>query len=114
MFTTTYNPYKHDIRLKIGRFTKTIKDPNFPYLERAIQTILTLRRMSMKVPGADLRGEQNEVELNLNLIELQTLVELWGEKKRVSKVLFCKNGKSERGLVALGSLYTLCASPRPN
>jgi len=78
MFIATYNPYKHDTRLEIGRFTKSIKDPSFPYLERASQTTLTLRRMSTKVLGADLRGEQND-----------------------------RNDRNERGLAALGALYTL-------
>jgi len=100
-----------------------------PYLEKATQTTSTLKRMSTKVPEADLRAEnpntkgvrdyykelrrtklakkstswtttyvsRNEVELNLNLIELQTLAELCERKRRVDKLLFCKNGRNERG-----------------
>jgi len=39
----------------------------------------------------------NEVELNLNLIELQTLTELWERKRRVGKLLFGKKDRNKRG-----------------
>jgi len=35
MFTLAYNPYKHEVRLKAGRFMEKTKGPGFPYLEIA-------------------------------------------------------------------------------
>jgi len=55
--TTSNKLSSHKNHTRASIKSKYKQNPSFPYLENASQTTPTLKRMSTKVPEADLRAE---------------------------------------------------------
>jgi len=53
--TIAHKPYNYETKLKIGRFKENMKEPTFPYLEKASQKTLTPTPTNTTAPKADLR-----------------------------------------------------------
>jgi len=63
IFTIAYNPYKHEVRLKVGRFTERTKGPSFLYLEIARKRGSNTRQLSTVPLRAYSRAENNRTIL---------------------------------------------------